>query len=520
MIELGSVADVFNGKTPSKAEQRLDGLPVLKIRDIDENGNFLGKYGSYVDQEFYSKYTKKRLHTGDTIILNAAHNADYVGNKNALVPNELNGIIATGEWLIVRPKEIHPEFVNQFLKSPVGRQKIKKEVKGIHLYPRDVARIKIPDIKAEDQIRIATLLSRVEALIATRKNNLQQLDDFLKSTFWEMFGDNASNKKKLPSEPLGKYITHITSGGRGWAKYYSEKGKRFIRSLDVQMNKIGNNDLAYVNPPKNQEAVRTKVQDGDVLLTITGSKIGRVTYVPNYFEEAYISQHVCIIRTEGINPVYLSFYLSMPNGGQRLIKKHQYGQAKPGLNLTQIKEFQILIPKKDKQEKFAVIVDKIEFLKSAYQQSLFELENLYGVISQKAFKGELDLSRVPLPVEPVHKVHEVTLTDQVPVSDEVLRIVEYPMSVPEERRKLLRALFDDYLAEHKGESISLDDFWRQAGFKVLDYMDESDQSWVAGDYDQLKDWLFDLIRDGKLEQRFVKNKEQAIKSKIELTIKA
>ena len=36
-------------------------------------------------------------------------------------------------------------------------------------------------------------------------------------------------------------------------------------------------------------------------------------------------------------------------------------------------------------------------LKSRYQQSLTELEILYGALSQQAFKGELDLSRVPLP---------------------------------------------------------------------------------------------------------------------------
>ena len=35
-------------------------------------------------------------------------------------------------------------------------------------------------------------------------------------------------------------------------------------------------------------------------------------------------------------------------------------------------------------------------VKAHYQQSLTDLENLYGALSQKAFKGELDLSRVPL----------------------------------------------------------------------------------------------------------------------------
>jgi type I restriction enzyme S subunit len=48
------------------------------------------------------------------------------------------------------------------------------------------------------------------------------------------------------------------------------------------------------------------------------------------------------------------------------------------------------------QNKFAAIVEKVESLKSKYTQNLAELENLYGSLSQRAFKGELDLGRVPV----------------------------------------------------------------------------------------------------------------------------
>jgi type I restriction enzyme, S subunit len=39
-------------------------------------------------------------------------------------------------------------------------------------------------------------------------------------------------------------------------------------------------------------------------------------------------------------------------------------------------------------------VDEVETLKSKYTQNLTELENFYGSLSQRAFKGELDLGRV------------------------------------------------------------------------------------------------------------------------------
>ena len=54
-------------------------------------------------------------------------------------------------------------------------------------------------------------------------------------------------------------------------------------------------------------------------------------------------------------------------------------------------------PPIDLQIHFAAVVEKVETLKSRYQRSLTDLESLYGALSQQAFKGELDLSRVQLP---------------------------------------------------------------------------------------------------------------------------
>lgn len=46
------------------------------------------------------------------------------------------------------------------------------------------------------------------------------------------------------------------------------------------------------------------------------------------------------------------------------------------------------------QTQFAAIVSKVESIKSKQTQSLTELENLYASLSQRAFKGELDLSKI------------------------------------------------------------------------------------------------------------------------------
>jgi type I restriction enzyme S subunit len=68
-VNLGDVAEVFNGKTPAKSDQRDDGFPVLKIRDVDEYGQFRGECESFVDLAFADKYRSKWIKINDIMIL-------------------------------------------------------------------------------------------------------------------------------------------------------------------------------------------------------------------------------------------------------------------------------------------------------------------------------------------------------------------------------------------------------------------------------------------------------------------
>jgi len=62
------------------------------------------------------------------------------------------------------------------------------------------------------------------------------------------------------------------------------------------------------------------------------------------------------------------------------------------------------------QNQYHDIVKKKEVIKVYYQGSLKELENLYGSLSQRAFKGELDLSRMDVPApEDILKEEVVSL---------------------------------------------------------------------------------------------------------------
>jgi len=370
-----------------------DYVPILKANNIQEEGivtnDLIYIHKSKVRPE---QFIKK----GDLLLAASSGSKEIVG-KNIYFESDFEG--SFGAFCkLVRPKQnINARYLATFFKSVPYKRHIRRLLSGAlinNLKNEYIDSLLIPDISNSEQIHIANLLSKAENLIAQRKESIRLLDEFLKSTFSDLFGNPVTNKQKFKTVKLKDLTTFLTSGGRGWGEYYSSQGDRFIRSLDVQMNYISEENAAFVNPPNNQEANRTKVQDLDILLTITGSKIGRVAMVPKNFGTAYVSQHVAIIRTRDINPIYLSYYLSDINCGQYLIQKSFYGQTKPGLNFKQIENFEIIIPPLELQTQFAQIVEKTEALKTQYQQSLQELEQLYGSLSQTAFRGELSVKEI------------------------------------------------------------------------------------------------------------------------------
>ncbi len=52
----------------------------------------------------------------------------------------------------------------------------------------------------------------------------------------------------------------------------------------------------------------------------------------------------------------------------------------------------VMIPNMDEQLNFAALVEKVESLKAKQRESEKELENLFGSLMQRAFRGELEFA--------------------------------------------------------------------------------------------------------------------------------
>lgn len=158
----------------------------------------------------------------------------------------------------------------------------------------------------------------------------------------------ADGAKPLPRgwhwKTLVELSEYITSGSRGWKSYISNTGDSFIRSQDIKHDALIFENPTFVSLPEKVEGKRTLVRQGDLLLTITGGNVGKCATVPHLIQNAYVSQHVALIRLrEPWLAKFIHFWMINAFGGRHFLSRYIYGD-KPGLNLAQVGSVLIPVP--------------------------------------------------------------------------------------------------------------------------------------------------------------------------------
>lgn len=388
-VALGEVATVFNGKTPSKSEQRESGFPVLKIRDVDEHGKFRGSFGSYVDLDFVDRYKQKTVKPGDSFVLNAAHSATHVASKLYFAEKDTHGAQITGEWLVIRPSDAvaDPRFLHNWIGLSSTRHKLSLLVKGIHLYPRDVARLPIPLPPLEEQRRIAAILDKADELRSKRREAIAKLDTLAQSIFIDMFGDPVTNPMGWQSEGLGD-VCDVRDGTHDSPKYVSDSGFPLVTSKNIKKGKIDLSDASFISHDDYEKAnKRSKVHQGDIIMPMIGT-IGNPCLID--FEPRFAIKNVALFKFDNcsLDSRYTHTLLSGPFFKYQ-VKRQSRGGTQAFVSLKILRGMTVPLPPRDLQVQFRYRITEVDHMRSTLVEHLNEAENLFGSLQQRAFKGEL-----------------------------------------------------------------------------------------------------------------------------------
>ncbi len=287
------------------------------------------------------------------------------------------------------------KFVYYFFKSNWSRSLQNAQYGSATNYIRlnNITDFQIPILPIETQLHIANILTKSESLIAQRKESIRLLDEYLKSVFLEMFGDPVRNEKDWETALLGE-ICGVGSSKRVFVEELVESGIPFYRGTEIGQMAEGNEilpSLFITEEHYDQLKKHTDIPKVGDLLMPSICPDGRIYRVVDdqafYFKDGRVLW-VKVDKSD-INSIYLQSVL-------KVIFRTNYNNIASGttfaeLKIVALKQINLPIAPLELQAQFAQIVEKTEALKAQYQQSLQELENLYGSLSQKAFKGELNL---------------------------------------------------------------------------------------------------------------------------------
>ncbi len=321
---------------------------------------------------------------------------DYICDGNTVVIGRKGSIntpifVETPFWnvdtafgLCANPIKLQPKYLYYFCEK-FDFEQLNTTVTIPSLTKANLLKIEIPLPPLDEQRKIAAVLDKVSDLIAKRRQQLDKLDELVKSRFIELFG-MCETYELLQDSNI--YI----SDGNYSSKYptadeFVEEGIPFIRASNMEMNTIVDSNMYFITKEKHAILAKGHVKADDVLITTRGATIGKIACVPPRHEDSNINAQIVLLRCpkNEYNPLFLSWYLKLDNT-QAEIQKLISGSAQPQLPIKRLVQLNLLKPNIDLQNQFAAFSKQTDKLKLPIQKSLEKLGTLKKVLMQEYFE--------------------------------------------------------------------------------------------------------------------------------------
>ncbi|MBH0083006.1 restriction endonuclease subunit S [Salinibacterium sp. SWN167] len=328
--------------------------------------------------------------------------------KVAVVESDAAGLAyGSTEFLVLRPSPLLDEnFLHTFLRQESFRAEAKAVMSGA------VGQQRVPRGFIETLAFPLPPLDEQQAIVKKVQQTIRRLDDVLErldQLLDQAPGQRAAilqsavtgaltkswrvrNNTTWPEQRSGELFDFVTSGSRGWSKYYKDEGTVFLRMGNLTRDSIDFDlsDLQRVALPDEVEGRRSQVSDGDLLITITAD-VGHVALVRNFIEDAYINQHLALARPAGhVVPEFLAWYLRSPVGAEN-IRAKQRGATKSGLGLDDIRSLAIVLPQPEEQfeivRRLTVELEWLDRVLARVRDARDQLVSARKVVRSQAVRG-------------------------------------------------------------------------------------------------------------------------------------
>ena len=385
--KLGDICDIKSGGTPSRRKKEYwdsGTIPWVKIGDI--KGKYISNTSEFITEQGLNESSAKLFKKGTLLYTIFATLGEVaILDIDATTNQAIVGISHTNE--------VDTNYLYYFLKSK--KEYVNDIGRGVAQNNINLSMLKDIDVYLPsnlEQQKISKVLDKAQELIDKRKEQIEALDELVKSKFIEMFGDKdkytyikieqlVSNKSDIVDGPFGSNLKTVD---------YVDDGVRVIQINNIGESNFRDKNKKYITEEKYKSLLKHSVLPVDILVAKMGEPIGRACILPDYISKAVIVADCMKIRPNLaiINRKYLEFLLNTEEVKAQF-RKYSQGSTRVRLNLTMLRQIKVLYPPIELQNQFVDFVKQVDKLKFEMEKSLKELEDNFNSLMQKAFKGEL-----------------------------------------------------------------------------------------------------------------------------------
>ena len=389
--KLNEVVWFQEGPGVRKHQYSTKGIKLLNVRNLVKGSLILDNTEVYIsNEEGNGRYKHFLVDEGDLIIGSSGIKVEKFEEKVAFVEKRhlpLCMNTSTIRFKTLNDNILNIKFFSYFLKSRFFKEQIQFHITGsaqLNFGPSHLNKMTISLPPLEYQQRIVNILDKAEEIRTKKKLANEKLDEFLKSTFIDMFGDPVTNPKgynieliknigtvvtgntppRTNEEYYGNYIEWIKSDNINTPYTYLTKAEEYLSELGMQKGRV---------VPKNS-----------ILVTCIAGSFNCIGNVALTDRPVAFNQQINAIIPEKkyINSAFLYEHLYI---GKKLIQEKSTNSMKGMVSKSKFETIKLILPDLKEQELFEKIFVEVEKQKEKNQKVIEQMDNLFNSLMQQAF---------------------------------------------------------------------------------------------------------------------------------------
>ncbi|WP_142830268.1 restriction endonuclease subunit S [Planococcus soli] len=389
---LNELCEINIGKTPSRSEKRFWGTGYKWLSIADMKSKYISKSKEEITDSAVEECNMKII-PKDTVIMSFKLSIGKLG----IVKEDFFSNEAIASFVVKQPTDLLPEYLYLALSTVNLDKYTDKAVKGKTLNKRKLNKIEIPYTDIDTQRKIVKFMNQCVEIIEKRQSQIVALDELVKSTFLEMFGDPKENKNQYPVRPLFDFYESQKDGVKCGPFGSALKKDEYTNSgIPVwNMDNITKSN-SFIDQPNlfvsEKKAIQLKgynVQNGDIIISRAGT-VGKMGVVRSKYENSLISTNLVRLRLNNeLIPEFLVILIRI--FGDKVCRMRTGSEGSfTHMNTSVLNSMEFPVPPLEKQKQFIKFLEEIGEQNLKFIAALNEMQFLYNSLLQKAFRGELN----------------------------------------------------------------------------------------------------------------------------------